>query len=486
MLHYHAVFNPSVAPFKRNASFDRVLPSETLAVGTAEGRPAPEGAAPPDREVELFWGSLALQIGPGARSPLPSVAPNMRIVRMRTTPAIGLIIERDSADNYWASSPEGFEGTVRLVMLCAAPTSYFGGPVVPFGAAQIPERLRPRVPRAIRRRAKRVLTQAGVADGDPLHAVLFRLVHYFRSFEAGSAPPPGPEGSLYLDLALAQRGVCRHRAQAFVVTARSVGLPARYVHNEAHAFAEVYLPGSGWRRVDLGGASDGLTVHNGLGKIPHVPRARDPFPRPNPYLQSYSRQARADDDPGGGAASGSSEPKEGEAPGGSKSARRSPGARRAGETGPDGAEEQPAGHAERPAAAPRSAQHPDGEPLVVASEDAPEGDGPPAAAGAPLLPPGPLRVDLSAASPGTKELRAFRGERVRLAGTVRDEGGRPVAGAPVAVVLRLRRGGPVLRVLGLLVSGSDGGFGGGVPVPAEIEAGRYEVDAVDARGLNLQ
>jgi len=65
-----------------------------------------------------------------------------------------------------------------------------------------------------------------------------------------------------------RRGFCEHYAAAFVVLMRSAGIPARVVtgylggeynplgdywlvrQSDAHAWAEVWLPGGGWRRVD--------------------------------------------------------------------------------------------------------------------------------------------------------------------------------------------------------------------------------------------
>lgn len=56
-----------------------------------------------------------------------------------------------------------------------------------------------------------------------------------------------------------QKGVCRHRAQAFMILARYIGVPARMVLNEQHAFCEVpNFAKDGktweWHRVDMGGS----------------------------------------------------------------------------------------------------------------------------------------------------------------------------------------------------------------------------------------
>ena len=65
------------------------------------------------------------------------------------------------------------------------------------------------------------------------------MVAYFRSFEP-SDDFPNDHGDIYLDLALSRKGVCRHRAFAFLVTALNIGVPTRFVANEAHAWVEVH------------------------------------------------------------------------------------------------------------------------------------------------------------------------------------------------------------------------------------------------------
>jgi hypothetical protein len=75
---------------------------------------------------------------------------------------------------------------------------------------------------------------------------------------------------------LSRLGVCRHRSLAFVVSALALGIPARFVHNEAHAWVEVN-DGVRWHRIDLGGAAEDLALNT--GETQHTAPA-DPYPWP--------------------------------------------------------------------------------------------------------------------------------------------------------------------------------------------------------------
>jgi len=80
-----------------------------------------------------------------------------------------------------------------------------------------------------------------------------------------------------------RRGFCEHYAGAFVYLMRAAGIPAHVVigyqggtqnplddyyvirQQEAHAWAEVWVAGKGWQRVDPTGAVDPARVEQGLG-----------------------------------------------------------------------------------------------------------------------------------------------------------------------------------------------------------------------------
>jgi transglutaminase-like putative cysteine protease len=89
-----------------------------------------------------------------------------------------------------------------------------------------------------------------------------------------------------------RRGFCEHYAGAFVFLMRAAGMPARVVtgyqggernsiddylvvrQSDAHAWAEVWLPGEGWRRVDPTAAILPSRIERGLADLP----AGEPVP----------------------------------------------------------------------------------------------------------------------------------------------------------------------------------------------------------------
>ena len=102
---------------------------------------------------------------------------------------------------------------------------------------------------------------------------------------------------IYLDLALSKKGVCRHRAFAFLVTALNLGIPARMVVNEAHAWVEVF-DGTLWHRIDLGGAALNLDQQDDPGGP--VQAAADPYAWPRgPATPGRTSPTRARGDRGG-------------------------------------------------------------------------------------------------------------------------------------------------------------------------------------------
>ena len=290
-LHYVSVFDPDVVPFKRNGTYDTVTPDYTMVLRSRATTDVPVGGQT-RLDRDRFWGDLWVELSPGSDVALPSVAPDMRILSYRTDPAgVRLTFSRDGGDNFYVRSDDpAVAGKYHLVFFADADGRYFA-PALPTGprltprrvSALAPPEVRPALPDGVRQAAQRTLDQLALDPDQELGVVFNRLVHYFRGFEA--KPAPTPSGDIYRDLCDSQAGVCRHRSFAFMVTANAVGIPTRFVYNEAHAFVEVWFPERGWQRIDLGGAALRMEIENADGKSRHVPRADDPFAKPEPYLQ---------------------------------------------------------------------------------------------------------------------------------------------------------------------------------------------------------
>ena len=295
-LGYYEVFTPAITPFKRVSALDAVAEEggmPVLGVAHPERRPVPiEGlaSAPPDtRERDRFWASVVLDFSEGPVVPLPSVSPESRILSLSVEPHVELEVERDGADNLYAVANNTNVKQVRAIYVMDAPRSYFGAALPETPADALASEV-PALPRDVERDALRFARELGLSRETKVDEALRTLVNHFRSFEE-SREPPHDTGNIYLDLSRNRRGVCRHRAYAFVITAQALGIPSRFVQNEAHAWAEVKVPEVGFMRLDLGGAAEGLEPHATEDRPMYHPEVTDPWPRPLAYQESYSRAA---------------------------------------------------------------------------------------------------------------------------------------------------------------------------------------------------
>jgi hypothetical protein len=295
---YHVVFNPDPFPYKRMTALDAVrigpctfagapadCDDELLEVHDRGKRPLPVVGPQRAEGRDAFWGSIVVDLEPGKWVPIPSVAADLRILAYHTTPSVAVEFARDGGDNVFVRSPSG--GRHRLNWLSDAPQRYFAGEL-PSGVtlAEMPPSLVRDVPDRLRLRVKQVLARAGIGRVirySTQKIVRDPLVSYFRAFEVGTLPPPS--GSSYLDLAMAQKGCCRHRSFAFAITAMHLGIPVRYIENEVHVFVEVFVPRMGWRRVNLGGAPINEELVGGEGKTLYRDKGGDPFPQPAAFLK---------------------------------------------------------------------------------------------------------------------------------------------------------------------------------------------------------
>jgi transglutaminase-like putative cysteine protease len=284
-VHYDDPFNPSIVPFKRLYAFDTVRESFELGVRDPKLTRLEVGGTvrPGD---DQFYGDLVVDLSAGDAVRIPSVGPGARVLGYETYPRVELGLWHDGADNWFAQGKERMR--VRLTLQIAIERTVFGGefPDVDYRALPPPAPLPPAVASA----AETVLGRLGLARTLRPRVALDVLVDHFRSFAASDELPHAVGAAeLYQELALGQKGVCRHRAYAFVLSALGLGLPARFVRNEAHAWVEVH-DGSRWRRIDLGGAAARFDVAAPLGAFEHVPLA-DPFrwPAGSERTQASSR-----------------------------------------------------------------------------------------------------------------------------------------------------------------------------------------------------
>ncbi len=270
---YEDPFSPSVAPYKRLSAFDAAGADGALSVADRALRKVIVGGAPAAGD-DAFFGDVVVDLVPNEPVRVPSPGAGTRVLRATTQPPTQIELLRDGAENLFVKA--GTRGRVRVILFVATPRSAFGGPLRDAAWGELPAT--PPLPRTLQEEAEGVLRAIGVSRAMPYREAVAELVRYFRSFAATDAPIEPARGDLYLDLALSKKGVCRHRAYAFVITALALRVPARFVLNEAHAWVEVH-DGASFRRVDLGGAAENFADATGQDRPQH--RAPDdPFAWP--------------------------------------------------------------------------------------------------------------------------------------------------------------------------------------------------------------
>jgi hypothetical protein len=114
--------------------------------------------------------------------------------------------------------------------------------------------------------------------------IVQRVIADFRRLSLSYTLDPQPLGRDDADSFLfdTKQGFCEHFASAFVIAMRAAGVPARVVtgyqggelnpvdgtlvirQSDAHAWAEVWLAGQGWQRVDPTAASAPRRIDSGL------------------------------------------------------------------------------------------------------------------------------------------------------------------------------------------------------------------------------
>lgn len=422
VLPYSDPFQPSVAPFKRLHAYDTISETYTMSEG---GEPRHEEMPSPAEPNDIvFKATLTVPIESGVAVRVPTPGPGAHLLSAEGSIAgkpVSFVIRNDSADNWDLEAT--VTGNLSLSLRIAVSPDAFGGDFGDPSWERLPA-VMPLPPR-IAASAAQVTRHLGLSRALPARDVVRQLVAYFRSFQESNEPPPA-SGDIYLDLALSKKGVCRHRAFAFFVTARSLGIPTRLITNEAHAWVEVHN-GARWKRIDLGGAGGALEA--GV-QAPMTPPP-DPFAWPDSADRGSDLASRsAPPSGGGGAPSGNAGVPNGAATTGATT----------------GATDAPAGTISSAAALPSTTTLPDNSV-----------QGPPAT------------VEVLAAEPSAK-----RGGMLPVRGKV-SANGRACPHASVIISLRDQRGSAPAVVLGTVPAKDDGSFESSVFVPRDLPPGDYQV-----------
>jgi hypothetical protein len=424
---YDDPFTPSTAPFKRLLAFDTVDASYTLSVRDGHMLPLPQRATiAPDGSDDTFFADLVVDLVPDRPQRIPSVGPGAKIVRAHAgvgSADVAVRFSHDGADNWFVASD--VTARARLVMELAIPRATFGGRFGDPSWGDYPK-LSP-LPANVARAAAEVAAHIGVSRVQPPREVVSKLVAYFRSF-VDSDEFPTERTDVYLALALSKKGVCRHRAFAFLVTALGLGLPTRMIANEAHAWVEV-SDGTLWRRVDLGGA--GRTMDASLaGGVKH-----ETPPDPYSWPANAAKGDELADRTRGSVASAA----------GGKGGKGRTGDATTGSTASDGSG---AGSAADPRAS----------TMEGTRESAAPGDERP-----------PSHVTLS-----LDDAAARRGSSLHVHGDVTADG---AACARVLVELGFRDGRGLDVPLGAMATDESGKFDGALALPSSVPLGDYDVYA---------
>lgn len=289
MVSYDDPFTPPITPFKRLYAYDAVDADFELFVSDKTLSEVPLGGHARDGE-DQFYADLFVDLAENSPVRIPTVGPQTRVLRAQLEPPTSFKIEQDGAENWFIRANKRMRA--RLMMQLSVPRSVFGSPFPRVSWGRLAKHVSP-LPPPLQQAAAHVLTELGLSQLMLPQEALARLVSHFRSFKPSQQLPQAPSGvALYSELALSQKGVCRHRGYAFVITALALGLPARFVRNEAHAWVEVY-DGQLWHRIDLGGAASQLHSEQDTRVAPHK-APDDPFDWPEGSESAMDMAAQAE------------------------------------------------------------------------------------------------------------------------------------------------------------------------------------------------
>jgi transglutaminase-like putative cysteine protease len=177
------------------------------------------------------------------------------------------------------------------------------GPDEEFAALQVPERVSPRLRALAGRWRTESPDPAGVVEKG---RALFRDEPFVYTLR----PPPLGDDPIDAFVFDTRRGFCEHYAASFVLLMRLAGVPARIVtgyqggelntvgdyltirQSDAHAWAEVWLPGTGWTRADPTAEVAPARIESAIDQGASLAAGRVAFRTELPWAAAALRQAR--------------------------------------------------------------------------------------------------------------------------------------------------------------------------------------------------
>ena len=289
----YEIFDPALMSLKRWSAQDALYydssstdPYTMYVYDTSKVEIAPTGSTDYTHIFE-GWLWMGVTVTTDVYTPIPSVSPDADIIDYDANlTGLEIYFYKDGADNYYILGSEG--ATIDLRYRMGTNGSYFNRPVPDtLTTADLPpEAIRPITGQSeVEEKVKQFLQLKNGTE--PANAPLYwlwpengtmetnleklvtNLTWYFSNFREGDGdvPDPEPPYDVYQSICINGIGACRHRSFGFFVTANVLGLPTRYVSNEAHAFVEVYVPvdnqtysDSHWKRINLGGTGSSTTL----------------------------------------------------------------------------------------------------------------------------------------------------------------------------------------------------------------------------------
>ncbi|MBK7396137.1 MAG: transglutaminase domain-containing protein [Myxococcales bacterium] len=409
-LPYDDPFRPRLAPFKRLVALDAVDADYKLFVRDPKRKTVDVGKEKVvTGGIDTFYVDLPLELKSGVAIRIPSAVAGTIVQKAHVSPAMPFKIERDGADNFFITADSS--GSARLVLEIAAPREAFAGLTSAYDWHELPKVAA--LPANVQKAVDTFVAELKIdKTAHRPHEIIKQLVEYFRAFKESEDPIASTGEGIYLDIARSKKGVCRHRAFAMTITALGLGIPARFVHNEAHAWVEVH-DGYLYRRFDLGGA----------GRVLDDKSEKPEKPQPN-----YEPPT----DPVGW-------------PAGSTK-----------------------GSDLLPPSSPSPGTSPSGSPTGPTPSPPPTGSSTPPS----TAPPSKVQLSLPGLSGEAPEV--LRTKNLGVKGTITSSGGDPCKKVRVEIILKNNAKG-LERAIGVLVTDDKGEYDSKVALPSDLDLGDYSV-----------